>query len=161
MEVGPRFRAPLTFLRTSYRASVKFAASNYPETVERHEGATLHVSGSKKRLYAVASLVCLFLTLGLPASPQDVVTYHNDNTRTGQNLNERILVPSRVNPSSFGKLFVISVDGKVDAQPLYASALVIPSQGTHNVLFVATEHDSVYAFDADTGTALWQVSLLR
>jgi hypothetical protein len=140
---------------------VNFTASNCPETAEHCEDAIRHISGSKKRLCRVASLVCLFLAFGLPASPQDVLTYHNDNTRAGQNLNERILVPSRVNPSSFGKLFVIPVDGKVDAQPLYASALAIPSQGTHNVLFVVTEHDSAYAFDADTGTALWQVSLLK
>ena len=53
------------------------------------------------------------------------------------------------------------MDGKVDAQPLYASAVAIPGQGTHNVLFVATEHDSVYAFDADNGGQLWKVSLLQ
>jgi hypothetical protein len=65
-----------------------------------------------------------------------------------------------VNPSSFGKLFVMSVDGKVDAQPLYKSALAIPDNGIHNVLFVETENDSAYAFDADTGTQLWHVSAL-
>ena len=92
---------------------------------------------------------------------QDVLTYHNDNARTGQNLNETILTPSNVNSTQFGKIFQVTVDGKVDAQPLYASAVAIPSQGTHNVLFVTTEHDSVYAFDAETGAQLWQVSLLQ
>ncbi len=88
-----------------------------------------------------------------------VTTYHNDNARTGENVNETTLTPANVNSSSFGKLFVISVDGKVDAQPLYLPNLKI-SGGTHNVLFVATEHGSVYGFDADTGTKLWQVSML-
>jgi len=87
-----------------------------------------------------------------------VTTYHNDNARTGQNLTETILMPSNVNSSSFGKLFVISVDGKVDAQPLYLAQLGIPNQGTHNVVYVATEHGSVYGVDADRGTVLWQVS---
>jgi len=91
---------------------------------------------------------------------QDVLTYHNDNARTGQALAETILTPSNVNSTQFGKLFQVNVDGKVDAQPLYASAMAIPSQGTHNALFVATEHDSIYAFDADSGTQLWKVSLL-
>ncbi len=91
---------------------------------------------------------------------QNVLTYHNDNARTGQALAETILTPGNVNSTQFGKLFQVNVDGKVDAQPLYASAVTIPSQGTHNVLFVATEHDSVYAFDADSGTQLWKVSVL-
>ncbi len=89
-----------------------------------------------------------------------VTTFHNDNARTGQNLNETILTTSNVNPSSFGKLFVIPADGKVDAQSLYLPSVVISGKGTHNVLFVATEHGSVYGFDADTGTQLWQVSTL-
>ncbi|MGD0179976.1 MAG: pyrrolo-quinoline quinone, partial [Terriglobales bacterium] len=90
----------------------------------------------------------------------NVTTYHNDTARTGQNLTETILTPSNVNSTSFGKLFVIDVDGRVDAQPLYLAQVSIPNQGTHNVLYVATEHGSVYGFDADTGTQLWQVSML-
>jgi hypothetical protein len=89
-----------------------------------------------------------------------VLTWHNDAARSGQNLQETILTPANVNSASFGKLFTLSADGKVDAEPLYVAAVAIPSQGTHNVLYVATEHDSVYAFDADTGTQLWKVSLL-
>jgi hypothetical protein len=65
-----------------------------------------------------------------------VLTYHNDNARTGQNLNEAILKPSNVNATTFGKLFTASVDGKVDAQPLYMSNIAIPGQGTHNVLLL-------------------------
>jgi len=94
-----------------------------------------------------------------PLSSSDVLTYHNDNARSGQQLNETILTPANVNAGTFGKLFVISVDGKVDAEPLYAAGIAIAG-GSHNVLVVATEHDSVYAFDADTGSALWHVSML-
>jgi plastocyanin len=89
-----------------------------------------------------------------------VLTYHNDNARTGLNPQEVILTPANVNVSHFRLLFNIPVDGKVDAQPLYVPAMNIAG-GVHNVLFVATEHDSVYAFDADTGTKYWQVSMLK
>jgi hypothetical protein len=98
---------------------------------------------------------------GAPVYSQtSVLAWHNDNARTGQNLRETALTPANVNASAFGRLFTIVVDGKVDAQPLYVPGLTIRNQGTHNVLFVVTEHDSVYAFDADTGTQLWRVSLL-
>ena len=97
-----------------------------------------------------------------PAPPStsgiDVTTYHNDVARTGQNLSETILTPGNVSSSSFGKLFVISVDGKVDGEPLYLSGMTVPGKGIHNVLYLVTEHGSVYAVDADTGTTLWQVS---
>ena len=100
-----------------------------------------------------------------PTSPPtttgvNVTTYHYDTARTGQNLSETMLTPSNVNSSNFGKLFVISVDGRVDAQPLYLTQVSIPNKGTHNVLYVETEHASVYGFDADSGTLLWQVSML-
>ena len=93
--------------------------------------------------------------------PKAVLTYHNDNLRTGRNPAETILKPGNVNAGTFGKLFVINADGKVDAQTLYAPDISIPGNGTHNVLFVATEHDTVYGFDADTGSALWQVTMLK
>lgn len=89
----------------------------------------------------------------------DVVTYHNDNARTGQNLNETILTLTNVNSTNFGKLAFFATDGKVDAQPLYLSSVNIAG-GTHNVLYVATEHASLYAFDADTGAVLWHITLL-
>jgi len=99
------------------------------------------------------------LTVTTTAAGVDVLTYHNDNARTGQNLNETILTLTNVNSTTFGKLAFFSTDGKVDAQPLYLSSLNIAS-GTHNVLYVASEHATLYAFDADSGTVLWHVSLL-
>ena len=89
----------------------------------------------------------------------DVLTYKNDRSRSGANLTESTLTPANVTPASFGLLRVLSADGKVDAQPLYVSHLTAGG-ALRNVVFVATEHDSVYAYDADTGAALWKVSLL-
>jgi outer membrane protein assembly factor BamB len=89
----------------------------------------------------------------------DVTTHHNDNARTGQNLHETQLTPANVNASAFGKVGFFPVDGKVDAQPLVLAGLKINGANRY-VVFVATEHDSVYAFDADTGAELWKVSLL-
>ena len=100
----------------------------------------------------------------------NVVTQHNDIGRTGQNRNETILTPANVNSSSFGKLFSFPIDGRAYAQPLYVAGLTMgagtPQAGTrHNVVFVATEHDSVYAFDADNNggsnsSPLWKITLL-
>lgn len=129
-------------------------------------GLATAVAAGTTTIKAVSGAVSGTTTLTVTATappPQpanDVLTYHNDNARTGQNLKETLLTPANVNATNFGKLFVISVDGKVDAQPLYVSNLSI-SGGIHNVLVVATEHDSVYAFDADTGAKLWQVSMLK
>src|SRR5581483_7909932 len=94
-----------------------------------------------------------------PAVRTDVVTYKNDVARTGQNLTESVLTLTNVASSTFGLRCNLSVDGKVDAQPLYLSQLTI-SGTAHNVVYVATEADSVYAFDSDSGTTLWHVSLL-
>lgn len=87
-----------------------------------------------------------------------VLTYHNDAQRTGLNANETILNPSNVSSASFGKQFSYPVDGQVYAQPLFVSSLSNIGGGTHNVVFVATEHNSVYAFDADglSPNPLWQ-----
>ena len=89
----------------------------------------------------------------------NVTTYHNDAVRSGQNIQETILTPANVNSTQFGKLFSVAVDGRVYAQPLYLRGVNIAG-GTHNVVYVATEHDSVYAIDADSGTVYSQVSLI-
>ncbi len=90
----------------------------------------------------------------------NVLAYHNGGPQTGVNPNETVLTPSNVNSAEFGKLFDLKLDGQVFAQPLYVSGLSIPGQGTHNVVFVATENDSVYAFDADTGSLVWHDSFI-
>ncbi len=96
-------------------------------------------------------------------SYQGMFMYHNDLGRTGQNLNETTLSPANVNPTQFAKLVSYPVDGGIYAQPLYVQSVTIPSRGVHNVVYVATEHDSVYAFDADgqTSVPLWQVSFIN
>jgi hypothetical protein len=99
--------------------------------------------------------------LGPMVAANDVLTYHNDNARTGLNFTEGILTPENVNVNSFGKLFVLPVDGKVDAQPLYVSSVPIFGLGRRNLIIVATEHDTVYGFDADNGVLYWKTSLLR
>ena len=104
-------------------------------------------------------------SLLIQAAPVSVFTYHNDNNRTGWNPAEIILTPVNVHFQTFGKLFSLPVDGFVYAQPLFVSGVNIPGNGTHNAVFVATEHDSVYAFDAGSNTGrnalpLWHVSFI-
>jgi len=110
--------------------------------------------------------VSLLFLLLLPVSAQvSVTTSRNDNARDGQNLSETTLTPANVNAVHFGRLFSQNVDGYIYAQPLYVPNVPIPGLGTHNVVYVATEHDSVYAFDADNHTGmnaspLWHVSFI-
>lgn len=91
-----------------------------------------------------------------------VLTYHNDNARDGLNSQETVLTTSNVNSTNFGKLYTVNVDGRVYAQPLVMTGVTINGQ-THNVVFIATEHDSVYAFDADNPSSgpLWQTSFIN
>ena len=92
-----------------------------------------------------------------------VATWHNDNARTGWNPRESILTPANVNAAQFGKRFSYPVDGVVFAQPLYLQNVDLPGRGALNVVFVATEHDTVYAFDADgkVREPLWKISFLN
>lgn len=115
------------------------------------------------RLLAAWNALCLLS--GSAPGAVNVLTQHNDNARTGQNLSETILSPANVNSAQFGKLFTHAVDGYVYAQPLYMSGVTI-GRDTHNVVFVATESDTVYAFDADNAQGrnakpLWQVSFVN
>ena len=89
-----------------------------------------------------------------------VTTYQYDNSRSGTNTHETTLTPSNVNVSTFGRKMVFTVQGYVYAQPLYVPNLVIGGT-SHNVVFIATEHDQVYAFDVNTGAQLWQANLLK
>ena len=95
-------------------------------------------------------------------SNAQIVTSQYDNSRTGATLTEKILTPQAVNAKQFGKLGAFKVDGAVYAQPLIVPSVEIPGKGTHDVIFVATEHDSVYAFDANkpNDPPFWQVNLL-
>jgi Immunoglobulin I-set domain len=159
--------APLTYQWQKNSANIAGAtAASYttPATASTDNGATFDVIVSNT-VGSQTSTTATLTVSAVTASTIDVVTYHYDNMRTGQNLNETILTPANVTSSKFGKLGAFTVDGLVDAQPLYLSAVAIPTVGTKNVLYVATENDSVYAFDADsvngnTSTYLWKTSVL-
>ncbi|HEY2859820.1 MAG TPA: hypothetical protein VGJ21_15470, partial [Terracidiphilus sp.] len=129
------------------------------------------ISRSQSIVSAAGGLTCVLLSILTPAlvaqtpTPVPVTTWRYDLTHAGQNTKETVLTPANVNPSSFGKLFSLPVDSTVYAQPLYVPNLKMSDGQVHNVLFVATENDSVYAFDADSNgganaTPIWQISML-
>jgi hypothetical protein len=136
------------------------ASYTTPVTTTADNGSQYSVVVSNAIGNATSNAATLTVNPAQPATT-DVLTYHNDIGRTGQNLTESALTTSNVNSAQFGKLGFYPVDGLVDAEPLYASNVAVPSNGTHNVLIVATEHDSVYAFDADSGAMLWRLSMLK
>jgi hypothetical protein len=143
------------------------ASYTTPATAAADNGAlfTVVVSNPMGSVNSAAAT----LTVGTSATSgtgADVVTYHYDPMRSGANTNETALTPANVNSTKFGLLGSFTVDGKVDGQPLYLSNVSIPGVGTKNVLYVVTEHDSVFAFDADSvngasTTSLWKTSMLQ
>ena len=129
------------------------AAVNVPSA-----SPTVTFTGTSGSITHSATLAFTIQGTALTNAP-DITTYHDDVARDGLNAQETILTQSNVNSAQFGKIGFDSVDGLVDAQPLYL-ANVIAGGRSRNVLYVATEHDSVYAFDADTGEQIWKTSVL-
>ncbi len=153
--------SPLTYQWQRNGSAISGATSASYTTspaVTLDNGATFQVVVSNSAGSVTSNPAALLVSGAVEAV--DVVTYHNDIARTGQNVNEAALTTLNVNSVTFGKLLSMPVDGKVDAQPLYLAQLANIGGATHNVLYVATEHGSVYAFDGDSGTQLWKVSTL-
>jgi hypothetical protein len=155
--------APLSYQWQKGTTSISGAtASSYttPATTLADDGSSFQVVVSNSAGSVISNSVMLTVAAGTAmARGVDVTTFKNDLNRSGQNLAESTLTLTNVASSTFGLLRLLPVDGRVDAQPLYLSALSAPG-GTFNTVFVATEHDSVYAFDSDSGATLWHVSLL-
>jgi hypothetical protein len=155
--------APLTYQWQKGSTTISGATSSSyttPPTSSSDSGSQFSVVVSNSAGKKTSNAATLTVNAAATATT-DVLTYHNDIARTGQNLTETILTTSNVTSAKFGKLGFYSVDGLVDAEPLVASNVAIPSNGTHNVLIVPTEHDSVFAFDADSGTQLWKTTMLK
>ena len=154
--------APLTYQWFMNSTAVGTNSNTFTisQTTVANNQAQIHVTVTNSVGSVTSSNVTL--TVNQAASTTSVLTYHNDNLRTGQNVNETTLTPANVTSATFGKLFALPVDGQVFAQPLYVSKVTVGTQ-VHNLLFVATEHDSVYAWDADTSssTPIWQTSFIN
>jgi Immunoglobulin I-set domain len=153
--------APLSYQWAKNSANIAGATSSSyttPATTLADNGSTFVVTVTNSVGSVPSSAATLTVSAAAP-STVNVLTYHNDVARTGQNVNETILTTANVKTATFGKVGFLTVTGLVDAEPLYASNLTLGG-ATHNVVFVATEHDLVYAFDADSFAQLWQVSVL-
>ena len=158
---------PLTYRWQKNGADITGATSSSystPVTTAADDGEMFRVMVSNTAGSVTSNSAMLTVSPGTANSSVDVITYHYDNGRSGQNLNETTLTLANVNSTQFGKKGEFTVDGKVDAQPLYLSQVTIGAQ-KKNVLYVATEHGSVYAFDADsisgtTSTFLWKTTTL-
>ena len=155
--------APLSYQWQRGTTAISGAtASSYttPATTLSDDTATFQVVVSNSAGSVTSNSATLTVAAGTAMGRGvDVTTFKNDLNRSGQNLAESALTLTNVASSTFGLLRMLPVDGRVDAQPLYLSALSAAG-GTFNTVFVATEHDSVYAFDSDSGAILWHVSLL-
>ena len=158
--VGAAGTAPLTYqwFMNGTAAGTNSSTFSISQTATAQTGAQIYVKVSNSAGSATSKTVTLTVNQ-VQSSSLNVLTYHNDVARTGQNLNETTLTPANLNSSNFGKVGTLSVDAGVDAEPLYVSNLTVAGSN-HNVVFVVTENDSVYAFDADTFAQLWKVSVL-
>jgi hypothetical protein len=139
---------PGTAQSTTLTAAATVAAATATVTFTGTSGSLIH-----------AATLALTVQAPVTTTAPDVTTYHYDNARDGLNAAETILTTTNVNSTSFGKLGTDTVDGRVDAEPLYLANIAVGG-ALRNVLYIASEHDSVFAFDADSGKQLWMTSLL-
>src|SRR6266478_3064716 len=118
-------------------------------------------SSTPARNLCLTLVVVCIAFLSSSFAQQPLVTSRGDSARSAANTSETLLTPTNVNKNSFGRLFSFPVDNVVMAQPLYMPNVNIPGKGTHNVVYVVTQADSVYAIDADSGAQLWYASMLN
>jgi len=147
------------FLSYSVGKSVSGLASRLTIRLPKFGGV-----GLPARTSCIASLViciCICIVLMPSLFAQSLLTSRADNARDNANTSETLLTPANVNKNGFGRLFSVPVDYVVMAQPLYMPNVTIPGQGTHNVVYVVTQADSVYAIDAESGAVLWSASMLN
>ena len=153
--------APLQYQWQKNQQNISGATSGSyttPATTTADNGAIFRVIVSNGTAPDATSSNATLTVNPVQTSSVNVLTYHNDNARTGQNLSETILTTANVNSTTFGKLATLAVSGNVDAEPLYVSNLTV-NGAVHNVVFVVTEQDMAYAFDADTFAQLWSKSV--
>jgi hypothetical protein len=151
---------PLTYQWFMNSNAVGTNSSTYTisQTMLGQNGAQIYVTVTNAVNTATSQTVTLTVN-AMQTSNVNVLTYHNDIARTGQNLSEATLTSANVKFANFGLVGNLPVDAGVDAEPLYVSNLALGG-GVHNVVYVVTENDSVYAFDADTFAQLWHASVL-
>jgi hypothetical protein len=154
--------SPLTYQWQKNQLNISGATSasfTTPPATSADNGTSFQVVVTNSVSSITSNPATLTVTAASPSV--SVLTQHNDNARTGQNTSETILNTSNVNANQFGKLFAMPVDGLVFAQPLYIPGVTI-NGGVHNVVIIATEADSVYAYDADSsGAPLWKASMVN
>jgi hypothetical protein len=160
--------APLSYqwqMNNSNITGATGASFTTPATTTANSGETFRVVVSNSAGSVTSNAATLTVTATTASGSTDVVTYHYDVSRSGVNSTETTLTTSNVNSATFGKVGEFAVDGQIDGQALFLSQLAIPGKGNKNVLYIATENDSVYAVDAQSingssATILWKTSVL-